>query len=496
MGTDATAGDEFQGTLFYNFYKGEKISDILGMVQVDAMTIGNHEFDDGPELLAGFLHSLPFPVVCANIDSTVSELMSAIVPYHIFEERQLAVIGMITPTTSSISSSGPNVTFSEPVDIIQPVIDEIRSQGIKRIIALTHIGYMEDLDLVRHTSGLSMIVGGHSHTLLGRQPNAVGPYPTWVRDVDGRKVPVITDYRWGEYLGNIRVQFADDGSVLYTKRQPLHLDASTEKDPALDRKIKSWRKPFDKFAQQVIGRATAAYDESSCQFEECEIGNLVADAMLRSRRQNGGRVNGALMNAGGIRASINKGNVTRGEILTALPFGSAITDLTFTGSELWRVIEGIVSWRNVLTGHAVTSFLQVAGIKVVYDPAREPGQRLQALYVLDADNDDIMNPVEANTTYTITTLDFMARGGDYWWGERTDFIGKETRSRQEANVHAVLNQVDEVVMQYIETEHTVTPYTDGRIAYADSSTGLFARIAYLILEPIAGLLPPLLSFWS
>ena len=141
------AGDQFQGTLFYNFYKGEKITYLMNEVlKYDAMTVGNHEFDDGEELLADFINTLKFPVVASNIDLDTAPFLKKthMKPYHIFPKYGLAVIGSVTNSTGSMATGAREINFQEPAKMLQKYVDEINAKGIKKIICLSHNGYPED----------------------------------------------------------------------------------------------------------------------------------------------------------------------------------------------------------------------------------------------------------------------------------------------------------------------------------------------------------------
>ena len=185
-------GDEFQGTLFYTFYKGEKIAEVLNELEFDAMTLGNHEFDGGDEELGEFLNNLTFPILSANIHSGNKKLNETIKPYHIFEQYQLAVIGVTTDTVPGISNPGKDTKFSDAIQAVQDAVDEIRSTtNITRIAAITHIGYEVDKRLAQETTGLYLIMGGHSHTLLGDMEDAEGPYPTIEKNKDGEEVFIV-----------------------------------------------------------------------------------------------------------------------------------------------------------------------------------------------------------------------------------------------------------------------------------------------------------------
>ena len=157
------------------------------------MTLGNHEFDGGDDKLGSFLENLTFPIISANIQSTHPVLNKTIKPYHIYEEYELAVIGVTTETTPGISSPGEGTTFSDPVEAVQNTIDHIKSTtNITRIAAITHIGYEADQKLAKEVSGLQLIMGGHSHTLLGDMEDSEGKYPTIVENKDGDEVFIVT----------------------------------------------------------------------------------------------------------------------------------------------------------------------------------------------------------------------------------------------------------------------------------------------------------------
>lgn len=439
------AGDEFQGTMFYTYYKGEKTAEILNTMEFDAATIGNHEFDDGPEHLAAYLKNLTIPVVCANINTSIGELSSSLIPYTIITKYQVGVIGMITPETSSVSSPGDKVQFLQPLELMQELIDELHEQGIKRIIALTHIGFGSDMELARKTRGISLIVGGHSHTFIGDVPWSEGPYPTVVQDLDCIDVPIITNGKWGFNLGHLQVDFDDDGRVRNYTGQPIRLTTELVKqDIMLEKQIISWKQPFLEFASEVVGYAKGSFIQRTCQLTECSIGNLVADSMLAAHPT----ADVAMVNAGGLRAGIASGNITRGEVLTALPFGSTLVNLQFTGQELWNVLEGIVSWRNMETKHQITSFAQLAGIRIVYDGSKPVFSRMSTISIYSKSS-AVYEPLVPTKFYTVCTLDFMVAGGDFWWPEKKGFTQTE--------------KVDEVLITYLQKVKQVTPFLDRRI---------------------------------
>lgn len=272
-------GDEFQGTLFYTFYKGAKIAETLNQMGFDAMTLGNHEFDGGDDELADFIQNLTFPVVAANIASDHPGLNASIKPYHVFDEYELAVIGLTTDTVPDISKPGKGTKFGDHVASMQATIDHIHATlpDVKRIAAITHIGYDEDIKLAKATRGLHLIMGGHSHTLLGDMDGAAGKYPTIETNRDGDEVFIVTAYRWGEYLGYIDVTYDAEGKVLAYHGAPVHLTNATEQDEGLQKQVDEWRKPFDAFGAEVVGATNVELDQTKCQKEECYLGDFVCE---------------------------------------------------------------------------------------------------------------------------------------------------------------------------------------------------------------------------
>ncbi|EFQ25931.1 5'-nucleotidase domain-containing protein [Colletotrichum graminicola] len=447
------AGDEFQGTLFYSFYKGEKIAETINQLGFDAMTLGNHEFDGGDDQLGDFLLNLTFPIVAANIESDNEKLNKTIKPYHIFDKQQLAVIGVTTPTTPGISSPGKGTKFHDVVTTVQSTIDHIKSTtNITRIAALTHIGYEEDQKLAEETSGLYLIMGGHSHTLLGDMEDAEGPYPTITKNKDGDDVFIVTAYRWGEYVGYIDVTYDTEGKVLAYHGGPIHLTNTTEQDPDLQAQIEAWRGPFEAFAAEVVGVSNVELDQTLCQRQECLLGNVMTDAMYEYRLNNSDSTppDFALINAGGIRATIDKGDITRGEVLTSFPFGNSIVEITYKGADIRKVLEGAVSRVNQFNNLPITSGFQVSrNIVVEYNPAGNNGSRLVSVTIAGEALDD-------EKDYRVVTLDFLAGGGDNIFVATTDFVSLDTQ--------------DEVLVQYVQAKSPIDAEIEGRIVQSNGTT--------------------------
>ncbi|TEB24717.1 Metallo-dependent phosphatase [Coprinellus micaceus] len=372
------AGDEFQGTLFYSIYKGEATSSILNQLGFDAMTLGNHEFDDGDDTLATFLSNLTFPVISANVHSTNRKLQRNIAPYKVFSAGKyrgfdLAIVAVTTETTKSISNPGEGTTFEDPVAARH-------HRNVKRFVALTHIGYSQDIALAQESTDISLIIA--DNTTAGAQ----GPYPTIVKNKKGEEVFVVTSYRWGEYLSYIDLEFDSRGRVA--------------EDAKLKAEVQNWAKGFEPFTKQVVGHSTLLLDQATCQLGECTLGDLTGDVIAgmspsnttspftgnTTAPANGEIFAGGIMNAGGIRSAIDAGDITMRQVLETFPFGNALVELKFSSSDLWNVFESIVSKSSVFNpGTAVTSFVQVSSsIRFTYDASGPVGSRLVSLTVANA----------------------------------------------------------------------------------------------------------------
>lgn len=401
--------------------------------------------------MADFLKNLTFPVISANIHTNNTALASKLVPYHIFPKHKLAVVSVTTESTPDISNPGPGTTFEDPLTAIQRTVEVIKTkEKIDRIIALTHIGYDKDIELAQKTTGISLIIGGHSHTPLGDFPKAVGKYPTIEENLDGDEVFIVTAYRWGEYLGNIDVAYGEDGKIVAYSGAPIHLTNQTAQDPELQKQINEWRKPFEAFASEVLGETKVELQQDNCQQEECNLGDLMSDAMVDYRRALNPAIDFAIINAGGIRAEMDAGPITRGEVLTAFPFGNSIVELSFTGSDLWKIFEGIFTGVSQFNGREVTSFVQVSKeIKAEYNPENSNGTKLISLEIGG-------KPVDLKKKYNAVTLDFLAGGGDNFWEKRGDLITLDTQ--------------DEVLVQYLEKNSPVDPKVSGRIVQTDKKS--------------------------
>jgi 5'-nucleotidase len=219
----------FQGTLYFTQYLGTADTDFWNLMKLDVATLGNHEFDKGPAvLLNNLLKRASFTIVSANVDIHAEPQLQGVTiqPYTVRKlgGEEVGIIGLTTVETPYISSPGKNLVFTDAVISVQKAASELAARGVDKIILLSHQGYSEDLTMAPQVSGIDVIVGGHSHTLLGDFSKiglaSAGPYPTQAMGRDGGKVLVVAANEWGKILGDLQVTFDPQGSIQSWKGAP------------------------------------------------------------------------------------------------------------------------------------------------------------------------------------------------------------------------------------------------------------------------------------
>ncbi len=439
-------GDQFQGSLFYTYYKGKVAAEFMNKLGYDAMTVGNHEFDDGPEVLAGFVDSVDFPILMSNANIENEELLTdRIMPSTVIEVggQKIGLIGLTPEDTDELASPGPNVVFSDPVPAVQAQVDKLTADGINKIIVLSHSGYGVDQRVARETTGVDVIVGGHSNTYLSNTSDkAVGPYPTVVNGVQ-----IVQAYAYGKFLGELNVTFDDDGNVVEAVGEPLIMDNTVTEDQAAVDRIAELAKPLDEIRNKVVASAAAAIegDRSICRVQECEMGNLVADAMLARVADQGVQI--AIANSGGLRASIDAGDVTMGEVLTVLPFQNTLSTFEISGQGIIDALENGVSQVEDVKGR----FPQVAGLKFTWDSSVAPNEgRVSDVMVAEGGS---YVPIDPSKPYLVVTNNYVRNGGD----------GYKMFTGDDKNAYDFGPDLADVTAEYLAEHAPYTPYLDGRI---------------------------------
>ena len=443
------AGDEFQGSLFFNTYSGEAELEMMNTIGYDAMAVGNHEFDLGPEPLAKFIAGAEFDVLSGNTVVAQQGLLAGLKEDVVldFGGEKVAVIGMTTPDTVEIASPGPDISFTDPIEYLTGKVAALEADGVNKIIVLGHLGTPEDIRVAEAVPGIDLIVGGHTHTLFSNTlEGAVYPYPLLVEGPTGTQVPIVQAGAYSKYLGQIKVTFDDAGVVTEAVGDTRIMDSTVVPDPAVLARIKELAGPLEELKSREVAEVGAPIDGSreSCRAVECQMGNLIAEAMLDRVKDQGVTI--AIQNGGGIRASIDAGVVTKGEVLTVLPFQNTLSTFNITGAGIVTALENGLSQVEEGAGR----FPQVAGLTYSWDPAAAPLARVREVKVRAGED---WAPIDPAATYTVVTNNYVRTGGDGF-----------TVLRDEAtNAYDFGPGLEDVVADYLAARPGYQAFTDGRI---------------------------------
>lgn len=381
-----SAGDMFQGTPVSNVFHGEPVIRIMNYLHFDAMALGNHEFDWGLDALDRLRSQAEFPFLSANISDMSGRGFSGTKPYVLLTRHNLsiALIGVTTPETpySTKPSNVSRLVFSDPAKVVRPLMKEVRRQGAKFVIVLSHLGLDADRKLASRVRGIGLIVGGHSHTAVD-PPLKVG------------KTIITQAGCYGRYVGVMQLDVdPQTGSIVdYTARNELKPVFATPQSPHDD----DVAKIVDRYNDQVKAEFAREVGETLVDLTrrpdgESNVGDLAADAMREATRADI-----AFQNGGGLRMDLPKGKITLEHVYTLLPFDNQLVTLDLKGKQVLSILE----W-SAASGSKI---LQVSGVRVTYDMKKPPGSRVVAACVGD-------KPLKPDGSYRVTTNDFLAAGGD------------------------------------------------------------------------------------
>ncbi len=432
------AGDMIQGDNWANLFEGASVVELLNALQVDAMVLGNHEFDFGQEVLKKRLKEAKFPVLAANLQG-LSGIQPAVVKQ--VGGIKVAILGVITPDTA-VTTHPRNVTgltFTSPEAAVREHLPRLRREA-DLVVVLSHLGFAADRKLAKQVPGIDVIVGGHSHTRLKEPVKVNGTY-------------IVQAFEHGKVLGVLDLSLRR-GKVVRAAGRLVEIKPEVgQADPEVLEIVKKYQQKVDSSLNEVVGEAAADLDASQARIKETNLGNLVADVL---REKTGADV--AILNGGSFRASIPRGPITRKQLYTALPFDNYLVALRLTGRQLREALEHGVSGVAQKEGR----FPQVSGLRFSYRPAAPPGQRVTEVEVGG-------RPLEDAKTYTVATNDFLAAGGDGYtvFGAALKAGGLTSTGGLLQSEALVYNDpgtwVREVLILYLKAHPQVAPQVEGRI---------------------------------
>lgn len=414
------AGDNFQGTLWYNIGRWNVTQEFLNMLPADAMTIGNHEFDHDVEGVVPFLETIKSPVVIANVDdSQEATFQNKYTKSHVIDkyDRKIGVIGVILRSTNTIAKTG-KLTFTNEAQAVREEAARLKAEGVNIIVVLSHCGLDRDREIAQQGGpDIDIIVGGHSHSFLFTGTDypsidiAAGTYPVVETQNDGHEVYIVQASAFTKYLGEITLYFDDDGIVQHYEGSPIFLSNDVVPDPEVMAAIQPWKDIVDVKGKEVVGSIKVTGSNSGCYNGECLMGTLQAEAMLQSVLDSDDSgwayATVAITNPGGVRGPLLSGELTFSDLVITTPFENTIDTMELQGKYIKEALEFSVRFADS------PSVLQIAGMKVVYDFTKPAYQRVQSLDILCRLCDvPRYESYEENTWYRVAVNNFLLNNGD------------------------------------------------------------------------------------
>lgn len=394
---------------------------------LDVSAVGNHEFDKDFSVLRKQIRQARYPLVMANIKAKNPDDFY-ISPYVIKRKanKNICIIGVTTNKIKGImlKSKENKIVLLDTVEAVKEQIKNFPKQSL--VLVLSHIGVDDsrhegagnifDDELAAKVSGISVIIGGHSHSTLYK--------PKKINDT-----LILQAGCYGEKIGRLDLEIADNNKIVNYKYKIIDIN-SKDKSPKIAALIDKYTGKYAHHLNKVLGKNRSLLDFAKIRKEETAIGNLIADIVKVKGCDIG------MYQSGGVRASLKTGNLTVRDILTTLPFNSVIVKIRLHGSDLKSILDESV---------AKKSFLLISGMNI----------RIKEDNVVI--NDIQGQKIDANKQYTLCTSDYLVEGGD---GFKTLFAFKGYKENTRIFVHDSL-------MDYVKKNKIIEYKVDGRILLQD-----------------------------
>ena len=478
------AGDYIQGTTSVSVSKGATAVELMNLAGYDLATLGNHEFDYGMDNLQTILEKAEFGVVAANIQLNGKAAFDANKVFELADGTKVGVFGLATPETATKANPAmiKGVTFlagDELYACAEQQVKALTEAGCDYIICLGHLGIDSEsepnrsIDVLSKVTGIDVFIDGHSHSdyeAVKAATNGTGKVGDTLITSTGTaaaNVGVVTISKDGITVSSVDLS-KYEGSVKTVADRAAAIKAEIEAE---------YGAVFAKTEVDLNGER-----DPGNRTEETNLGDLIADAILWQASKDGSLPVAkenvvAITNGGGIRASIAKGDITKNDVNTVLPFGNTVTYVTVSGEVLLEALEA----STYCTPEAVGAFPQVAGIEFTVDTSKAydqgeqyPGstyygpKSINRVTITSINGKDF----DPKATYVVVTNDFMAAGGDTYYAFTTS-----------ANIVDTGIPMDEALMSYITEELdgviTAEKYGEpqGRITVKAAETGVFTDVA-------------------
>lgn len=456
------AGDYIQGDPTVSASQGKTAIELMNSTGYDAATVGNHEFDYGYANLKTISAQANFPILAANVQYNGATAFDSHTIFTAANGKKIGVFGLETPETATKAHPAKiqGVTFvggQDMMKLAQTEVDTLKAAGCDYVICLGHLGIDAEstgnrsIDVLNAVTGIDVFIDGHSHSTLDQikaATNGTGKVGNAYLTSTGTK------------LANVGVvDIAPDGTIT-TSNVPLDTLTAENADTAA---------VIQRIQQQIDADYGAVFAQSEVQLNgekaqvrtgETNLGDLITDAMLWQAGTLGEKVDAAVNNGGGIRASLSVGDLTKKDINTVLPFGNTLYLVKLTGAQLLEALEA----STCSLPESIGAFPQVSGIEYTVNTEAKfsstenyPGStygKPNAVnrVTIQRVGGAAFDPAE---TYTIVTNDFLGAGGDTYYTFKSSPVGYDTGV-----------PLDEVLMDYItaQCKGTITKAAYGQTA--------------------------------
>ncbi|MGI2168613.1 bifunctional metallophosphatase/5'-nucleotidase [Shewanella sp. MF05960] len=457
-------GDSFQGTLYFREFQGAANAHLLNLLKPDAMVLGNHEIDAGNSPVQAFLNRIDFPVLAGNMDLSQEDRLkdgrlyghpmlydfddsneTAKVLIKPFHDTKIAIIGITLDQMRLIARPDPDTHFVNAIDTTRATIARLTRQGIKHIIVLSHLGLDQDRELAEHVDGISLIIGGHSHTLQGSMSD-IGlsdiPYAETINST-----PILHAGKYAETLGLAEIVFDQQGRVIelignnyfmlddninVTQADGTAVDSVLSKqlitqllahpsikDAQHDEQIHQvihtqYRPSLDALENQILAHIPRDFVHTRLPSKHLphgsEIAPWVSRSMYKAAKFIEPNIDFALHNAGGVRQSLNKGQLSLADVVgRILPFELPLTLYQIMGKYVIEALESSINsaTNNGIMGTGAGSFPYPYGLRYFYDGKQAKGQRITQVEIY---KQDAWQPLEVNKLYIGVSSAYTAAG--------------------------------------------------------------------------------------
>ncbi len=417
-------GDAPYNTNVSNLYEGEPVINLMNLMGYDAMVLGNHDFDFPFEVMQKNAALANFPFLSANTFHNAG-YPDFLQPYVIVDIDGItfAIIG-ITDHNSIWYTHPKNVegiTLMNHFDAARRYVNEVR-EYVDVVIGLVHC-HGDNAKIASQIQGFDFVFGGG---------NDIVAFPKKSGDSY-----LVSAGKHAEMVGHLNINFWNN-EIIGFNFSNVFMSENLLEDPVAKVLSDKYLSAMDEKLNNVIAKTEISLDgeRSTVRLKESNLGNIIADSLIAL---TGADV--AIQNGGGIRASIDKGDVSIKDIYTVLPFDNTVVVVEASGKVIWQTLEHGVSWYPSAAG----GFLQVAGMKYSFDPSKEVGKRIVSITIND-------KPIEMEKIYTLASNDFLTGGGDLF-----------TMLAECKEILRTKHFLRDSFKEYLEELKVISPETEGRI---------------------------------